>query len=159
MDIIPFLKRLSEASGVSGYEIGVRRVVQAEFQRLADEVRTDALGNVIANGSTPQVYAYDAYGVPVGFTLANALTALLYSGEMTDQLTGLFNRRAWLQLLEAEEEGRALPFNWFTLVQGHYRLAFPDGSHAPLGGGWRFQRDTVRTGRPPMTPWSFPTPT
>jgi putative aminopeptidase FrvX len=56
VDIIPFLKRLSEASGVSGYEIGVRQVVQAEFQRLADEVRTDALGNVIAlkKGHAPE---------------------------------------------------------------------------------------------------------
>lgn len=37
---------------------------------------------------------YDAYGVPIGFTLANALTTLLYSGEMTDQLTGLQYLRA-----------------------------------------------------------------
>jgi RHS repeat-associated protein len=32
--------------------------------------------------------------VPIGFTLANALTTLLYSGEMTDQLTGLQYLRA-----------------------------------------------------------------
>lgn len=48
MDIIPLLKRLSEANGVSGYEHEVRQIVQEEFSRLADEVRTDALGNVIA---------------------------------------------------------------------------------------------------------------
>ena len=48
MDIVPLLKRLSEANGVSGYEHQVRQLVQEEFGRLADEVRTDALGNVIA---------------------------------------------------------------------------------------------------------------
>ena len=48
MDIVPLLKRLSEANGVSGYEHQVRQSVQEEFGRLADEVRTDALGNVIA---------------------------------------------------------------------------------------------------------------
>jgi putative aminopeptidase FrvX len=48
VDTIPLLKRLSEANGVSGYEHEVRQIVQEEFGRLADQVRTDALGNVIA---------------------------------------------------------------------------------------------------------------
>ena len=48
MDIVPLLKRLSEAHGVSGYEHEVREIVQEEFGRYADEVRTDTLGNVIA---------------------------------------------------------------------------------------------------------------
>ena len=56
MEIVPLLKRLSEADGVSGYEHEVRQIVQEEFGRLADEVRTDALGNVIAlkRGSGPE---------------------------------------------------------------------------------------------------------
>ena len=56
MDIIPLLKRLSEANGVSGYEHEVRQIVQEEFGRLANEVRTDALGNVIAlkRGTGPE---------------------------------------------------------------------------------------------------------
>jgi endoglucanase len=48
VDILPLLKRLSEANGVSGYEHQVRQIVEEEFAGLADEVRTDALGNVIA---------------------------------------------------------------------------------------------------------------
>lgn len=48
MDIVPLLRRLSEASGVSGYEHEVRDLVKAEFERYADEVQTDTLGNVIA---------------------------------------------------------------------------------------------------------------
>ena len=48
MDLIPFLRTLSEASGISGYEAGVADVVRAQFARLADEVRADAMGNLIA---------------------------------------------------------------------------------------------------------------
>lgn len=56
MEIIPLLKRLSEAPGVSGYEHQVRDLVREEFGRYADEVRTDVLGNVIAvkRGSGPE---------------------------------------------------------------------------------------------------------
>ncbi len=53
----------------------------------------DATGAVITS-PTAQVFAYDAYGNPHGFTLANALTTHLYSGEQTDQLTGLQYLRA-----------------------------------------------------------------
>ena len=48
MELVPFLKSLSEASGVSGYEDEVRGLVVEAFAPLSDEVRTDAMGNVIA---------------------------------------------------------------------------------------------------------------
>ena len=48
MEIVPFLKSLSEASGVSGYEDPVREIVYETFSGLADEVRADAMGNLIA---------------------------------------------------------------------------------------------------------------
>ncbi len=56
MELVPFLKALSEASGVSGYEDEVRRIVQEKFAALADEVRVDAMGNVIAlkRGAGPE---------------------------------------------------------------------------------------------------------
>jgi putative aminopeptidase FrvX len=56
VEVTPFLKALSEASGVSGYEDEVRGVVQGTFAALADQVRTDAMGNLIAlkRGSGPQ---------------------------------------------------------------------------------------------------------
>jgi putative aminopeptidase FrvX len=43
-----FLKALSEASGVSGYEASVRELVREEFSQYADEIRVDAMGNLIA---------------------------------------------------------------------------------------------------------------
>jgi putative aminopeptidase FrvX len=56
VDIVPLLRRLSETSGVSGYEHQVRDTVREELGRFADEVRTDALGNVIAvkRGTAPE---------------------------------------------------------------------------------------------------------
>jgi endoglucanase len=48
LEIVALLRRLSEASGVSGYEDQVRAIVREQFGRHADEVREDALGNVIA---------------------------------------------------------------------------------------------------------------
>jgi endoglucanase len=56
VDIVPLLTRLSEASGVSGYEHEIREIVKAEFGRYADDVQTDILGNVIAlrRGTLPE---------------------------------------------------------------------------------------------------------
>lgn len=48
MQIVEFLKRITEASGVSGAEAEVAGIVAESFRAWADEVRTDALGNVIA---------------------------------------------------------------------------------------------------------------
>jgi endoglucanase len=58
VEVVPFLKSLSEASGVSGYEERVRALVMDGFALLSDEVRTDAMGSVIAlkqgSGTAPR---------------------------------------------------------------------------------------------------------
>ncbi len=54
----------------------------------------DALGNVIDSSGTAQIFAYDAYGLPVGFDFATALTTLLYNSEQLDKFTGLQYLRA-----------------------------------------------------------------
>ena len=41
------LQQLTEAFGPSGYEDNVRAIVRAEVESLADEIRVDALGNLI----------------------------------------------------------------------------------------------------------------
>jgi endoglucanase len=52
------VKRLTEAYGPSGHEQIIREVIRDEIKSLADEVRVDALGNLIAhrkgNGATPR---------------------------------------------------------------------------------------------------------
>ena len=42
------LKTLTETYGPSGYEDAVREIILKEVKPLADEVRVDALGNLIA---------------------------------------------------------------------------------------------------------------
>ncbi len=42
------IKQLVESVGPSGFEAQVRKLIQGEIQGLADEVRVDALGNLIA---------------------------------------------------------------------------------------------------------------
>jgi len=42
------LKQLTEAFGPSGYEDNIRKLVLAEVKPLADEIKVDALGNLIA---------------------------------------------------------------------------------------------------------------
>ncbi len=48
IDTTELLRQLSQAAGVSGYEDEVRALVRDAFEPLADELRTDALGNLIA---------------------------------------------------------------------------------------------------------------
>ncbi|MBS1252858.1 MAG: putative aminopeptidase YsdC [Anaerolineales bacterium] len=48
MDIKQTLKQLTEAAGVSGYEHAVRRLTTELLTPLGDQVRQDAMGNVIA---------------------------------------------------------------------------------------------------------------
>ncbi len=48
MQIKELLKKLSEATGVSGYEASVRELVRDEFSQYADKIRVDAMGSLIA---------------------------------------------------------------------------------------------------------------
>lgn len=49
------LKQLTETFGPSGYEDEVRKLVQAEVEPLADEVKVDALGNLIVRKKPAKV--------------------------------------------------------------------------------------------------------
>jgi tetrahedral aminopeptidase len=42
------IKKLTETYGPSGHEESIRKVIRAEVEPLADEIRVDALGNLIA---------------------------------------------------------------------------------------------------------------
>jgi len=53
------LQTLTETFGPSGYEDGVRKIVRSEVESLADEIRVDALGNLIVR-KRPTKAAQDA---------------------------------------------------------------------------------------------------
>ena len=48
MDTVALLRKLSQASGISGYEAEVREIVRQAFEPYADEFRVDVMGNLIA---------------------------------------------------------------------------------------------------------------
>ena len=48
------IKKLTDVTGPSGYEQNVRELVRAEIEGLADEVRVDMLGNLIARKGAKQ---------------------------------------------------------------------------------------------------------
>ncbi|MDX2006324.1 MAG: M42 family metallopeptidase [Meiothermus sp.] len=50
---LDLLKQLSEVAGIPGWEDRVRVLVEAQLEGLVDEVRTDALGNLIARKKGP----------------------------------------------------------------------------------------------------------
>ena len=97
------LEEMQGAAVVKSYTIGhdvfLEAVAANQVRHLLKDGHgstrqlVDATGAVI-NSGTAQVFAYDAYGNPHGFSLADALTTHLYSGEQTDQLTGLQYLRA-----------------------------------------------------------------
>ncbi len=68
---LEFLKRLCEAPGVPGAEEPVRELFQAEVAALVDEIKTDALGNLLLHkkGTGPRVLL-DAHLDEVGFMVA-----------------------------------------------------------------------------------------
>ncbi|MGM0606009.1 MAG: M42 family metallopeptidase, partial [Halobacteriota archaeon] len=62
-------KELTETSGVPGYEDRVREIVRREFADTVDEVRTDAMGNVVGtiHGDTAYSVAVAAHMDEIGF--------------------------------------------------------------------------------------------
>jgi endoglucanase len=68
MDTLALLETLSNAFGVSGFEDDVRDAIRALAAPLADEVRTDALGNLIVTrrGRTSRTLMIDAHMDEIG---------------------------------------------------------------------------------------------
>ncbi|MUV59034.1 M42 family metallopeptidase [Halogeometricum sp. CBA1124] len=63
------LRELTETSGVPGYEDRIRDVVRRELEAHADEVRTDAMGNVVGTveGDSDYSVAIAAHMDEIGF--------------------------------------------------------------------------------------------
>lgn len=68
-DSVTLLNSLSDAFGISGFEDGVRAVLEPIVRPLVDEIRTDTLGNLIATrrGSGPLTLMIDAHMDEIGF--------------------------------------------------------------------------------------------
>src|SRR5437899_2827110 len=73
MDAVDLLRSLSETFGPSGHEDEVRELLTDVVKPLADEVRTDRMGNLIAtkHGSRDDVLLLDAHMDEVGFLVSH----------------------------------------------------------------------------------------
>jgi len=71
METLALLETLSNAFGVSGFEDDVRDVIRPLAAAVADEVRTDVLGNLIATrrGRSPRTLMLDAHMDEIGFII------------------------------------------------------------------------------------------
>lgn len=69
MESIALLRELSDAFGVSGFEDEVRERIDKAIRPFVDEIRVDALGNLIATrkGADDRVLMFDAHIDEVGF--------------------------------------------------------------------------------------------
>lgn len=69
MESIGLLRELSDAFGVSGFEDEVRGCIEERIRPFVDEIRVDALGNLIATrtGKDDRVLMLDAHTDEVGF--------------------------------------------------------------------------------------------
>ncbi len=48
------IKKFVETTGPSGFEFNIRDVIRAEIETAADDIRVDALGNLIAKKAPGQ---------------------------------------------------------------------------------------------------------
>lgn len=73
MDSMELIRKLSSAFGPPGFEHEVRAVLTSLVKPLVDEVRVDALGNLIAvrNGTSPKKVMLDAHMDEVGFMVSH----------------------------------------------------------------------------------------
>jgi RHS repeat-associated protein len=83
------LNLLSQTSFVPGSHQAGSPLFLLRDGHGSTRILTTSTGSIAVAGSTPQIFTYDAYGNPIGFNPAHALTSFLYSGEQTDPGTNL----------------------------------------------------------------------
>ncbi len=71
-ETLELLRSLSEAFGVAGFEDEVRALIQERIEPYVDELRTDAMGNLIAyrRGRGDRVLMLDAHMDEIGFMVS-----------------------------------------------------------------------------------------
>lgn len=122
------LERLSNACGIPGREEEVRDLLRAELAPYADEIFTDAMGNLIVRkGDGPVKVMLDAHMDEVGFCVGSitdeGYVKLKKVGGFDDRvlpgrqvwltnrrIPGVIGAKAW-HLTKAEERSRALTFD------------------------------------------------
>jgi endoglucanase len=83
---LKLLERLSNADGVSGNEVNIRAIVRKEVEPYCDEIRVDAMGNLLAlkrsKAANPVKVLAAAHMDEVGFMIVDEDTDGLFSFEV-----------------------------------------------------------------------------
>ncbi|HNS62429.1 MAG TPA: M42 family metallopeptidase [Anaerolineales bacterium] len=113
----PLLKQLTETFGPSGYEENVRKLVRAEVKLLADEIKVDALGNLIAR-KRPSKFTKDTKKIMIAAHMDEIGLMVSHIDEngfaRFSNIGGVFGRYV--------PGGRVRFLNGVTGVLGHDRL-------------------------------------
>jgi len=160
MDHRQLLKTLSETFGPSGFEDQVRETIRDMVSPLADDIRTDALGNLIVtlNPGRDFVLMLDAHMDEIGFMVSHiekeGFLRFTPIGSWDDRLLGA------LRVTVRNREGRTFPG---TVGSTPPHIQDPDEKKAPLktedlfidvgaASAEQIERMGIRTGDP-IVPW------
>jgi len=107
-EIKNLLKKLSNAHGISGYENNVRKVVKEEIEEFVNEIKVDAMGNLVAikKGGKPSVMIaahMDEIGLMVKYIDKKGFINFVKFGGWFDQT--LLNNRVVLHTLKGDFYG------------------------------------------------------
>jgi len=135
---IPLLKKICETPGTSGFENAIRNEVIEIVKPLADEVTTDALGNVIAfkKGKTDKKLMIPAHMDEIGFIVKHidkngfikvnpiggfdpkTLTAQRVMIHGKKDVMGVFGSKP-VHIMSAEERKKPLEISTFYIETGY----------------------------------------
>jgi putative aminopeptidase FrvX len=104
------LEKLSNAQGISGFEGEVREIIFNELEKVADEIKIDEMGNLIAkkngdpNGKKIMLAAHmDEIGLMVRYIDSNGFIKFSKIGGINDQM--LLNQDVYIQTLDGNVNG------------------------------------------------------
>lgn len=96
------MKKLSDVSGISGFEEDVAKIIEEELKNCTDSIETDALGNIIAfkkgkkNATKVMLAAHmDEIGLMVKYIDDNGFIGFSKVGGINDQM--LLNQTVYIQ--------------------------------------------------------------
>ncbi len=96
------MKKLSEVSGISGFEENVAKIIEDELENFTDNIEIDALGNIIAfkkgKKNAPKVMLashMDEIGLMVKYVDDNGFIGFSKVGGINDQM--LLNQTVYIQ--------------------------------------------------------------
>ncbi len=137
MNNLPLLKQICKIPGAPGFENNVRNFVKKQITGLCDEVKTDAMGNLIGirKGKSPKKVMVAAHMDEIAFIVTHVdddgfikfhtlggfdpktLTAQRVIIHGKEDVIGVMGCKP-IHIMSAEERGKAVPINQYFIDTG-----------------------------------------